>query len=144
MDGGFIVPTQHEIDIDTLYRMMDAGIIDECQRVGLIDREFIDRAPIGFDHAAPMNVLHETLVLACHGRAINSGQNQVRVDALNERQPDFVILRPRAGHYRTAPRGGAEDALLIIEVSDSSIRFDKGLSCRCMRGPGLRSFGSLT
>lgn len=140
MDDGFIVPTRHKIDVDMLYRMMDAGILHECQRVELIDGEIMDMAPIGFDHAATMNVLNETLVLACHGRAVVSGQNPVRVDTLNEPQPDFVVFRPRADNYRTAPRGGAEDALLVIEVSDSTIRFDRGVKLPLYARAGFAEF----
>ena len=140
MDDGFIVPTRRKIDVDTLYRMLDAGIFYEGERVELIDGEIIDMAPIGFDHAATVNTLHATLVLACHGRAIVSGQNPVRVDTLNEPQPDFVVLRPRADNYRSAPRGGAEDALLVIEVSDSSLRFDRAVKLPLYARAGFCEF----
>ena len=140
MDDGFTVPTRHKIDVDTLYRMLDAGIFHEGERVELIDGEIIDTAPIGFDHAATVSGLHETLVLVCHGRAIVHGQNPVRIDTLNEPQPDLVLLRPRADNYRAAPRGGADDALLVIEVSDTSLRFDRTVKLPLYARAGFQEF----
>ena len=127
MDDGAIAPARHKLDVETLYRMADAGIFGEDDRIELIDGELIDMAPIGFDHAATVNGLTHALVMACHGRAIVSVQNPVRIDRLNEPQPDFVLLRLRADNYRAAPRGGPEDALLVVEVADSSLRFDRSV-----------------
>ena len=125
MDDGALSPTRHKLDVDTLYRMMDAGIFHEGERIELIDGELLDMAPIGFDHAATVNILNKSLIMACGDRAVVSIDNPVRIDTLNEPQPDFVIFRLRDDNYRKAPRGGPEDALLVIEVSDSTLRFDR-------------------
>lgn len=125
MDDGAVLPTRHKLDVATLYRMADAGIFTEDDRVELIDGELIDMAPIGYDHAATVNVINRTLVLACGERAVVSVQNPVGVDDYTEPQPDFVVLRPRADDYRSAPRAGSGDALLVIEVADTSLRYDR-------------------
>jgi Uma2 family endonuclease len=53
-----------------------------------------------------------------------SVQNPARVSDLTEPQPDLMLLRPLGRVYRTrTPR--PEDVLLLIEVSDSSARFDR-------------------
>jgi Uma2 family endonuclease len=125
MDDGGVAPARHRLDVETLYRMADAGIFGEDDRIELIDGELIDMAPIGDDHAATVNVLNRALVIAFNDRALVSPQNPVRIDQFNEPQPDFVVFRPRADNYRTAPRGGPEDALLLVEVADTSLRFDR-------------------
>ena len=124
MDDAGVVLTRHKLDVDDFYRMADAGILDPKARVELIDGELIDMAPIGNDHAATVSGLTLALVRACGDLAIVSPQNPVRLDRLNEPQPDFAILRPRADRYRTGHPGPA-DVLLLVEVADSSLRFDR-------------------
>ncbi|MBV8912511.1 MAG: Uma2 family endonuclease [Acetobacteraceae bacterium] len=125
MDDGRAEPTRHKLDVDVLYRMADAGIFGEDDRIELIDGELIDMAPIGTDHAVTSNGLTRALVLACGDLGIVSVANPLRIDRFNEPQPDFVVFRPRADNYRTGERGGPADALLVVEVADSSLRFDR-------------------
>jgi Uma2 family endonuclease len=125
MDDGRVVLTRHRLDADEYYRMAEAGILGEDDRIELIDGELIDMAPIGQDHASSVNSLNEALVLAFTGRAIISPQNPVRLDRFNEPQPDFAVFRSRADNYRTGERPGPADVLLLIEVADSSLRFDR-------------------
>ncbi len=120
-----IMPTRHKLDVDAYHRMADAGILGEDDRVELIDGEIIDMAPIGQGHAATVNGLNRALVMACGTRAIVSVQNPVRLDRLNEPQPDFAVLRPRADFYAKGKRPGPRDVLLLVEVAHSSLRFDQ-------------------
>jgi Uma2 family endonuclease len=80
MDDGRVVLTRHRLDVDEYYRMAEAGILGEDDRIELIDGELIDMAPIGQDHASSVNSLNEALVLAFTGRAIVSPQHPVRLD----------------------------------------------------------------
>ena len=105
--------------------MADSGILGEDDRVELIDGAIIDMAPIGQDHAASVNGLNRTLVMACGHLGIVSVQNPLRLDRFNEPQPDFVVFRPRDDSYRTGARPGPEDTLLVVEVADSSLRHDR-------------------
>ncbi len=122
-DAGELL-VRHKLTVADIYRMLDAGILHEDSRVELIDGELLDMAPIGSDHATTVDRLMKALVLACGDRAIVRAQNPVRLDDLNEPQPDFSILRPRPDGYRHGHPGPA-DVLLLIEVADSSLRFDR-------------------
>lgn len=125
MDDAADLLIRHKLTVDDYYRMADAGILHEDDRVELIDGEIIDMAPIGQDHSASVNGLNRELVVACGDHAIVSVQNPVRIDRLNEPQPDFAVFRPRADQYRRGERAGSSDALLLVEVADSSLRFDR-------------------
>lgn len=124
MDEEAVVLTRHKLTVDDYYRMAEAGILGKDDRVELIDGEIIDMAPIGQVHAAVVNGLTRALVMACGEKAIVSTQNPVRVNRLNEPQPDFAVFRPRADFYATGERPGPADTLLVVEVADSSLRFD--------------------
>ena len=122
-DAGELL-VRHKLTVTDIYGMLDAGILHEDDRVELIDGELLDMAPIGSDHAATVDAFTKALVLACGDRAIVRVQSPMRLDDLNEPQPDFSVLRPRSGGYRKAHPGPA-DVLLLIEVADSSLRFDR-------------------
>lgn len=117
---------RHKLDVDDYHRMAEAGILAEDDRVELIEGDIIDMAPIGEDHAATVGVLTGLLVRAFGERAIVWPQNPVRLDRMSEPQPDFTVLRPRADGYRNG-MPGPTDVLLLIEVADSSLRFDRAV-----------------
>ncbi|MBV8457956.1 MAG: Uma2 family endonuclease [Acetobacteraceae bacterium] len=114
------------LTVDDYHRMGEAGILSEDDRVELIEGELVEMAPIGSEHAASVAALNHLLVLAVGARGLVFPQNPVRLDPHNEPQPDFTVLKPRPDGYRSAlPR--AEDILLIVEVSASSLGYDRGL-----------------
>lgn len=113
-----------KLDVHEYHRMGEAGILTDDDRVELIEGELVQMSPIVSGHSGTVNALTRLLVLAAGNRAMVSVQNPVRLDVHNEPQPDFALLRPRADEYRSelpAP----SDVLLLIEVADSSLRFDR-------------------
>ena len=122
-DAGELL-VRHKLTVADIYRMQDAGILHEDDRVELIGGELLDMAPIGSDHATTVDRLTKALVMACGDLAIVRVQSPVRLDDLNEPQPDVSILRVRPDGYRFGHPGPA-DVLLLLEVADSSLRFDR-------------------
>jgi Uma2 family endonuclease len=111
---------------DEYHRMAQAGILGEDDRVELVDGEIVEMTPIGSPHAACVDRLSVQLQQAIAGRGIVRVQGPIRLDARSEPQPDLSILRPRADFYAAAhPTPG--DILLVIEVADSSLRYDRNV-----------------
>lgn len=119
-------PRRHTYSVDDYYRMAETGILRAGDRVELIEGEIIDMAPIGSRHAAAVNRIGNTLKLGVDTQAIVAVQNPVRLDRYSEPQPDIALLRPREDFYATAHPGPA-DVLLIIEVADSTLRYDRAI-----------------
>jgi Uma2 family endonuclease len=115
---------RHQLDIIDYYRMAEAGILGEDDRYELIEGEIIDRAPIGSEHASTVVRLSRLLTRCVADQAVVTVQNPVRLDLRNEPQPDIALLRYRDDFYRDA-HPGPQDVLLIIEVADSSARYDR-------------------
>lgn len=112
------------ISVVEYHRMGEAGILTEDDRVELIEGQLVPMAPIGQDHAATANALTRLLVLAVGNRGVVTVGNPVRLDGSSEPQPDLTVLKFRADDYRTVvPR--AEDVLLLVEISNSSLRYDR-------------------
>lgn len=100
MDDANLVLTRHRLSVDDYHRMEEAGILDEDDRVELIDGDLTDMAPVGQGHAGVVNGLNHVLSMAFGTLAIMSVQNPLRINRLNEPQPDVVILRPRDDFYQ--------------------------------------------
>lgn len=107
------------------YRAMgEHGILPRGLRVELIDGEIIEMAPIGPPHAGILNRINQLLVRLCEGRAVISPQHPLEVDEHNEPEPDLCLLRWRDSFY--ADRHPLpSDVLLLIEIADSSLRYDR-------------------
>jgi Uma2 family endonuclease len=114
---------RHRITVDEYYRMAEVGILPPDARVELIEGEIIDMAPIGTGHTGTIAQLNQLLQNAVGDRAYVLPQLVVRLSDISEPQPDFALVKPRADFYKKKHPGPA-DTFLIIEVSESSLRYD--------------------
>ena len=115
---------RHLLTVDDYHKMGEAGIIHEDDRVELIEGMLIDMAPIGSDHAGQVIQLNVILTRLLSGKAFISPQNPIRLGQHSEPQPDCAVLRLRDDFYRTA-HPEPQDILLLIEVSDTTVRYDR-------------------
>lgn len=106
------------------HRMVDAGILAEDDHVELIEGEILRMAPVGSRHAGHVKRLNRLLTFALGDRAIVAVQDPIRVNDFSEPEPDLSILRPREDFYEQA-HPGPEDVFWLVEVSDSSLQFDR-------------------
>jgi Uma2 family endonuclease len=118
--------TRRPITVTEYHRMGEVGILGERDRVELIEGELVARSPIGSYHHGTVNWLNHSLVHAIGERALVSVQGPVRLNELNEPEPDFAILKPRPDFYRDA-HPQPSDVLLLIEVADSSLNYDRAV-----------------
>jgi Uma2 family endonuclease len=117
-------PRRHRITVNEYHRMAEVGLLAPDARVELIEGEIIDMAPIGKEHTSIVDQLTRLLVHAVGDDAIVRVQGSVRLSQFSEPEPDVVLLKPRPDFYRGEFATGA-DALLVIEVSDSTLRYDR-------------------
>ena len=110
--------------VEEYHQMAEAGIFHNSDRTELIDGEIILMTPIGVRHAACVMRTATLFVEAFGRRGAVSPQNPVQLNDWTEPQPDVVVLKPRPDFY-AGRRPRPDDALLVVEVADSSLRFDK-------------------
>lgn len=110
---------------DEFRRMAEAGIFREDDRVELLGGRIVEMTPIGERHAACVRRLLNLLGERARGRAIVDAQNPVHLDRWSLPQPDLTLLRPRPDFYASHPEAG--DLLLVIEVAETSLRYDREL-----------------
>jgi Uma2 family endonuclease len=110
---------------DEYYAMAEAGILKPEDRVELIEGEIYRMAPIGNPHASCVNRLVRAFsTLIGESRTILSPQNPVHLNDISEPQPDVTLLRPREDFYSEG-HPQPTDVLLLIEVANSSVGFDR-------------------
>lgn len=104
--------------------MAEVGLLAPDARVELIEGEIIDMAPIGDPHRGTVALLDELLHEAVGKRATIICQSSIRLGEYSEPEPDITVLRRRTDFYRGKTPIEA-DTLLLIEVSDSTWRYDR-------------------
>ena len=101
-----------------------AGILRAEDRVELIDGEFVKMMAIGPRHHASVDRATLVFVTKLGESAIVRVEGAVVLDFYNAPEPDLVLLRPRSDFYASRLSGPA-DVLLILEISESSIEYDR-------------------
>ena len=121
-----VLPARRRFSADEYHRMADAGILGPEERVELLEGDIYTMAAIGSRHARCVDTLAEWLIVRLAGRAIVRIQGPVRLSSGLEPEPDLALLRPRADRYGEE-HPGPGDLLLLIEVADTSLAYDRDL-----------------
>ena len=132
-------PRPHRLTVDDYYRMAAAGVLSPDDRTELIDGEIIDMAPIGSAHADVVTLLVKRLLRAVGDSAVVRTQLPVRLSTRSEPQPDVAVVRVKPAGYRSA-HPSAGDVLLLIEVSDTTLRYDLGVKARFYATHGIPEY----
>jgi Uma2 family endonuclease len=113
-----------QFSIEEYYRIAAAGVLREDDRVELIEGEIIRMNPIGSRHAACVGRLTRLLGQRGGDNTIVWVQNPVQINDYSEPVPDITLLRWRDDFYAHA-KPVPDDVLLIVEVSDSTVNYDR-------------------
>ena len=87
-----------------------------------------------------MNAVNRATMIFARGigdKVVVSVQNPAFMDRYNLPQPDVVLIRPREGFYGDG-KPYPEDVVLLIEVSDTSLRFDRKVKTPVYARNGVR------
>ena len=117
--------------------MAERGILCEDERLELWEGEIFRMSPIGNAHAASVDGFNGRLTRRLPEDVVVRIQGPLRLSARSEVQPDVLILRPRADRY-FASSVGPEDVLLLIEVSDTTLRYDRTIKLPRYARAGIR------
>jgi Uma2 family endonuclease len=113
---------------------------DEDARVELLDGEVVWMSPINDPHAACVKRLNRVFNRRySEDQVLVSVQDPIRIERYDEPQPDVALLRPRADCYATATPTPA-DILLLVEVSDTTLRTDLGRKARIYASGGVSEY----
>jgi Uma2 family endonuclease len=113
------------ISVAEYHRMGETGILGPDERVQLVNGRIIEMPPIGPRHASHVSRIRRLLAARFEDRATVREQQPLTLDSRSEPEPDVVIARSSPEDYES-DHPTAADALLVVEVSDSTLSTDRG------------------
>src|SRR5262245_18007929 len=119
-----VEPTKRLFTVADYHRMGEADILGPEDRTELIDGEIFQMAPITHRHAMCVTRALHFFTGAFHTHAIVSTQNPLQLNNYSEPLPDIALLKYRSDFYASEDKVIPEDTLLVIEISDTTLRFD--------------------
>jgi len=110
--------------VDDYYRLIELGMLRDVERAEIIEGELVKRMPTGKRHASCVKRLDEFLRDVLGKNVTYSVQDPIRLDEFNEPMPDLALLKRREDFY-LEKQPMAEDVLLVVEVSDTTLDYDR-------------------
>ncbi len=130
--------TKQKLSVEEYEALIDSGVLTENDRVELIDGEIVDKMTIGKAHASCVARLHRIFVQRLGAQKLVFSQSPVELSG-SLPEPDLLVLRNDPGEYATA-RPQPEDVLLLIEVADTSLEFDRDEKLSLYAADGIREY----
>jgi Uma2 family endonuclease len=119
---GMTVQAQpRKFKIAEFYKLTEVGILSEDDRVELLDGQIMLMAPIGENHRTVVDALAEIFTDHRGGRYRVGVQNPLRIDDINEPQPDLVLYDRAVAARHPTP----SETFLVVEVADASLGYDQ-------------------
>ena len=129
-----VLTTTRRFTVDEYYKMAEAGILSEDDRVELINGEIIEMSPIGIRHRNCVNNLNRILNNLLPETYIVSVQNPIRLGEREEPVPDIAVIQSEARGRDFSPA----DVLLLIEVADTTREYDERIKVPMYAAAGIR------
>ena len=133
VDAAFPV---HALTVDDVHAMLEAGILEEDSRVELLDGVLVEMSPQGPRHAYALRKLMMlgAPVAAAVGLEL-SVQGPLDVGGrFTLPEPDFAIVP------KTPIDRHPSDALLVVEMGNTSLRMDLGPKARIYATAGIPEY----
>lgn len=119
-----VLVQRRRFSADEFERMAEIGILREDDRVELIEGDVVRMSAVGRRHVACVTELPFLTGRRLGDEFRVSVQSPIRLGEYGEPEPDVAVLHAR-DYNRALP--GPEDGLLLIEVADTSLDYDRSV-----------------
>ena len=118
------------------YRLGDAGLLDNV-RVELVEGVIVEMSPINSPHATGVTLTVEALRPLFPSGFVIRVQNPLALGDRSFPEPDVAVVRGSARDFvNEHPRG----AILVVEVADTSLRFDRTTKAAFYASAGIAEY----
>lgn len=125
------------LTVEQFNRMIESGIIPENDRVELIEGDIVEMAPIGTRHAGYVDRVGDLFHVLPRAEVIVRVQSPFELTSTTRVEPDLVVLRRRRDFYTIRlPR--PEDVLVVVEVADTSLDYDRSVKIPAYAKAGIQ------
>ena len=133
-----VIEGQRSFTVEQYHRMGEAGVFEPGERVELIRGVIREMSPKGRRHSIAVGLATQIFDRRLEGRASVQVQDALTIeDIRSEPEPDVVVnSSPNPRDVRTEK----SKPLLVIEVSNSSLRFDRDQKARIYAKAGIADY----
>ncbi len=133
------LPPLRRWKVDEYLRLSETGLIDGSPKVELLDGYITEMAPSNSPHYTAVNRVTHVVGLRLKGAYTISIQNPLQLSDRSMLEPDAVVYEGGLNRFLNAfPRG--HETVLVVEVSDSSLKFDRGLKLEIYASAGVPTY----
>jgi len=137
------LPPRRAFNVDDIRHMIEAGVISEEERFELIEGEIVVMSPASVGHDDLQNILNLALAKAVPvGLYVGNGSTIQLADNVLI-LPDLAVISRKVykgGDRKRFARPTAQDVLLVIEISVSSLTYDCKAKARLYARHGIREY----
>ena len=122
--------------VEEYFQMVKAGIIQQGERVELIEGEILNVPPMEYPHSSGIIRYNRVFGRLAEERFTVLVQAPLPLGGNSAPEPDLALLKYREDDYA----GGfpsSEDVLLVIEVSESSLNYDRDIKAHIYGRAGI-------
>ncbi len=133
------VVTVKRFTVDEYHRLIKLFFFAEGDRLELIRGELIEMVSKGMPHVFCSGVLCRQLDRLLGDRAVIRGQDPITISSHSEPEPDVVIAVGHENDY-LGHHPYPENILLVVEVSDSTLRYDQTVKLSLYAEAGIDDY----
>ncbi len=127
------------LTVREFHRMFELGILDDEERLELLEGQIVRMAARGTAHRATVTRLWKLLEIRLGDRALVCPQEPVELSDRTEPEPDLAVLKPDPLYYEDH-HPFPSDIYLIVEVADTTLKKDCGLKATLYARAGIADY----
>jgi Uma2 family endonuclease len=124
-----LLAEHYKFTVDEFVRMYDQGFFEATDRVELLKGEIIIMHAVGYRHAVAVTTLNSEFGELARRRYFISPQNPVELEKYSAPQPDICLVARACRKSKRHP--SPVQVYLMVEVSDTSLEYDRGPKMSC-------------
>jgi Uma2 family endonuclease len=119
--------------------MIEQGILTENDNVELLNGAIVEKMPKGTKHANFNDIIANLFFQKLGQKVWIRNQNPIWLDDFSEPEPGIVLVEPPFSRY-FEKHPTPDDIFLILEVSDSTLSYDRTAKSAAYARAGIRQY----
>lgn len=119
--------------------MIESGVFDENDQMELLNGAIVEKMTKGTKHSAATDRIARIFYRHVGEQAFVRNQNPVWLDEFSEPEPDIVLAKPNDDEFENS-HPTPEEIYLIVEVSDSTLNYDRNAKGEAYARAGIRQY----
>lgn len=125
--------------LERYHDAIDKGVLTELDKIELLFGQIIQKIPVGEPHADVLSDITDFFYARLGTKYKYRSQSPVTLLNDSEPEPDFAVVI-RKKYNKESGHPGPEDILLLIEVSDSTLHFDRVQKAQAYSLSGVKEY----